>query len=469
VIPAATVTLITTGSVTQSGPDGSFAFPGASPGRASLRIEAPGYQTTFWEGVIATDRLAPIAVFLSRPRDPGTIRVFVRADDSGQPMAGAVVSIPDLNTTVTTDQAGAVVLPDIRPGFFLVTVSSLGYASLTSVVGLGESSVALEMVLPSEPIPLAPVVVEAEATFQQRLENAGFYERRAMGLGEFLDRGDIERAAPLAPSQLFRLMPGIALRGTPGTDTQDFALTGRRGFSGFDSAAEGCRMQLFVDGMLHRMDSVESYDYATRSSVTSVVGATLDQLVSVESIEAIEAYPTTSRLPQQFNVPGAQCGVVLVWTRAYTMATASSASAPPARETREVQLGDEVRLASALASGRFVVAEASPSGLTIRADDASEPVAVPASAISDIEVRLGRSVSAPRGLFFGSLTGALGGVVVLLTCNMPHFVHYGCLGGASPQAAALMSVGLGSIVGLVVSWTSDEVWAGGRLPAFAPN
>jgi hypothetical protein len=472
-IPGATVTLVTTGSVAQTGPDGSFGFSNAVPGRASLRIEAPGYQTTFWEGAIATDRLAPIAVFLSRPQDPGTIRVFVRADESGQPIAGAVVSIPDLNTTVATDQAGAVVLPDVRPGLFLVTVSSLGYASLTSLVGLQESSVALEVVLPSEPIPLDPVVVEAEANFQQRLENAGFYERRATGLGAFLDRADIERAAPVMPSELFRLMPGVDLLSV-GRGTPEYALVGRRGFSGFrsqDSAPDGpddpyggCRMQLFIDGTLHRTDLMESYDYATGESVPRVIGITLDALVPVEWIEAIEVYPSSSRLPQQFSVAGGQCGVVLVWTRAYTIATASSASTATARETRDVQLGDEVRLNTAVMAGQFRVVEMLPGSLMVQADPGSEPLEVPSELIDQLEVRLGKSLSYSKGAFFGTLTGALAGTVVLVTCNFPHFRHYGCLGGASPKAGALMTVGLGSIVGLVIAWTSDDVWAGGRLP-----
>jgi hypothetical protein len=325
-------------------------------------------------------------------------------------------------------------------------------------------STALEVALATLPIPLGPVVVEAEADFTQRLENAGFYERRAMGLGEFLDRADIERAAPLVPSQLFRLMPGIALRGTPATDTQDFALIGRRGFSGFDRPVEGCRMQLFIDGMLHRLDGAESYNYDTRESEIRVVGATLDQLVPVESIEAIEAYPTTSRLPQQFNVPGAQCGVVLVWTRAYTIATASSASTATARETRDVQLGDEVRLNTAVMAGQFRVVEMLPGSLMVQADPGSEPLEVPSELIDQLEVRLGKSLSYSKGAFFGTLTGALAGTVVLVTCNFPHFRHYGCLGGASPKAGALITVGLGSIVGLVIAWTSDDVWAGGRLP-----
>jgi hypothetical protein len=81
--------------------------------------------------------------------------------------------------------------------------------------------------------------------------------------------------------------------------------------------------------------------------------------------------------------------------------------------------------------------------------------------MSDIEISLGRSTSIKRGMQLGGMGGAAVGAVVYLSCNMPHF---GCLGGGSPGAAALMTVGLGSLVGLLLSLASDEVWAESRLP-----
>jgi hypothetical protein len=452
VIPGATVTLVTTGSVTESGPDGSFGFPEATLGRVSLRIEAPEYQTTFWEGEVVGDGAVPIEVLLSRPQDPGTLRVVVRATDSGEPLAGAAVSIPDLNISVATDESGAVVLPDMRPGSFLVTVTSLGYASLTSLVGLGESSVALEMMLPSEPIGLEPVVVEASTDFNASLDGVGFYERRGQGIGAFFDRADIERANPGIPSDLVRFIPGVERTANDLSGAPIYSADSRRGFAGFepqaftragDPVAADCQMPIFVDGAM--------YGYA----------GMLDTL-PIESIEAIEVYSGVSRIPIEFNVADRNCGLLLVWTTGADVPPPPvAAAASAARETREVQLGDEVRFASALASGRFVVAEAGPSGLTLRADDASEPIRVPASAMSDIEISLGRSTSIKRGMQLGGMGGAAVGAVVYLSCNMPHF---GCLGGGSPGAAALMTVGLGSLVGLLLSLASDEVWAESRLP-----
>ena len=451
VIPGAAVTLITTGSVTESGPDGSFGFPETTLGRVSLRIESPGYQTTFWEGDVVAGSAVPIEVLLSRPQAPGTLRVLVRSTDSGEPLAGATVSIPDLGISAATDQAGAVVLPDMRPGSFLVTASSLGYASLTSLVGVGEASVALEMVLPSVPIGLEPVVVEAETDFNARLDGVGFYERRGQGIGAFFDKADIERANPGIPSDLVRFLPGVERSTDDLSGAPIYTVDSRRGFAGFEPVGTlrtgepimpDCQMPVFVDGTLYGHFGM------------------MDTL-PVESIEAIEVYSGVSRIPIEFNVPDRSCGLMLVWTTGADIPPPPAPAAASAREIREVQLGDEVRFASALASGRFVVADAGPSGLTLRADDASEPIQVPASAMSDIEVSLGRSTSITRGMQIGGMGGAAVGAIVYLSCNMPHF---GCLGGGSPGAAALMTMGLGSLVGLLFSLASDEVWAGSRLP-----
>jgi hypothetical protein len=416
-----------------------------------------------WCLAALTAGILPSGVHAAAPQDPSTLRVVVTAEDSGEPMAGAVVSIPELGITVATDETGAVVIPSMPAGSFSVVVSSLGYASVESPVEVEGGSIALEVTLASTPIPLGAVVVEGQAAeINPALDRNGFYSRRAQGLGIFFDRAEIERANPRIPSDLIRGLPGVQSRQT---GTTNYAIGNRRGFAGFDTLmvvreqALGfdCRMQVFVDGAAYGTPRPMSRDDNGRLNGDDGV---LDSF-PIESIEAIEVISAVSRLPMQYNVASANCGVILVWTRSFSVASSTANTAPLPAGTRVVEAGDDVRIASELASGRFRVDGAGPGGLTLQADPAAGPIDVPAAAITNLEVSIGKSVPSRRGLLIGGVSGTLVGAVFAARCYFP---HYGCLGGVPAGANLLMGAGLGSIVGLVVSWASDEIWTGGRLP-----
>jgi hypothetical protein len=111
------------------------------------------------------------------------------------------------------------------------------------------------------------------------------------------------------------------------------------------------------------------------------------------------------------------------------------------------------------------VTDVGPLALILGGDSAPTPITVPAAAMTALDVRLGRSLSLERGLLVGGAAGALGGMIILASCETPRFeTPKKCLGGASAKAGAAMSLGLGALVGVVVSWMSDEVWAVGLLP-----
>ena len=417
--------------------------------------------------------LAPSSLRAAPAQDPPTLRVVVTAEDSGAPLAGAVVTLPELGISVATDQTGAVVIPGIPSGWFSVGVSRLGYVSFASSVEVASGPTALEVALSSTPIALDPVVVEGQtAEINGALDRAGFYERRAQGLGYSFDRVEIERANPRIPSDLIRGLPGVESRQV---GSSNYAIGSRRGFAGFDTLmviddqamSYDCRMQVFVDGAAFGAPRPVSLSAGAPAGVRSRDGdsrlsgddGVLD-MIPIESIEAIEVLSAVSRLPAQYNVANANCGAILVWTRNFAVPTPLGARAP-AGLTRAVQPGNEVRLASDLASGRFRVAAAGPGGLLLRRDPESPAIDVPAAAIAGLEVNMGRPLSHGRGLLLGGLAGTLGGIVVALRCNVP---PYECFTGGSPETSALMSVGVGSLLGLAVSFARGDVWEPGRLP-----
>lgn len=58
---------------------------------------------------------------------------------TGQPVAGATISIPDLKLATSTDNNGVYVLKQLPRGRYLVQVTAVGYASVTKVVDLGDT------------------------------------------------------------------------------------------------------------------------------------------------------------------------------------------------------------------------------------------------------------------------------------------------------------------------------------------
>ena len=84
---------------------------------------------------------------------------------------------------------------------------------------------------------------------------------------------------------------GYALEGNRGTDTRRLLIQSTRG--------EGCPPLFFVDGVF----------------LGDGVVVDIDQRLEVAGIEAVEFYAGTARIPSQYNLPGARCGVFLFWTR----------------------------------------------------------------------------------------------------------------------------------------------------------
>ena len=41
----------------------------------------------------------------------------------------------------------------------------------------------------------------------------------------------------------------------------------------------------------------------------------IDETINVDQLEAVEAYNTVASLPPEFNRRGAECGVIVLWTR----------------------------------------------------------------------------------------------------------------------------------------------------------
>jgi hypothetical protein len=173
-------------------------------------------------------------------------------------------------------QAGA-----IPVGAYQLNVIAVPFSRLTYTLILAEEGVVdvrIEMV--GFDYQLEPVVASARRMTQ--LETRGFYERRRVGLGHFVDREDIDSQMAVRVSDLFRSVPGA--RVIPG-----------RGNSTTIVLRGGCTPLFVLDG------SILARPVA------------LDTWISVNGLEGIEVYHAAAA-PVQYT-GRTTCGVVMLWSR----------------------------------------------------------------------------------------------------------------------------------------------------------
>lgn len=223
----------------------------------------------------------------------GELRGVVLSSEGELPVPGAEILVaPGLRAV--TDSAGRFRLPGLPPGRLRFDLRLPDLPARTLEVEIEDASVTSVVLRVSTriiPAPALDVVVRSATTRKGKL--AGFYRRRARGIGAFIDRTEIERRDPREVSDLLRSVPGVDVARGPGSTgriemTRSSALLAHR----------DCRVVYFVDGL--RIPPENAFR--------------LDEL-SPRDLEAIEVYRGVSEVPAIFLRTGEECGVVAVWTR----------------------------------------------------------------------------------------------------------------------------------------------------------
>ena len=198
----------------------------------------------------------------------------VTAAGPGDPISGAEVRAVDTGASTVTDDAGRFLLSDLAPGEQFVEIWRDGFAPMTVKVNLRTG----------ETLRVPPGLLALE------LETTGFEERRAKGRGAFLDRGQIDGFGARTVTELLRHVRGVRIR--PSLDHRVFGVTMSR-------AAHGCEPIAFLNGAY--FGSTATFD--------------VNALIAVDHLEAMEVYRGITEVPPQFDLPGAQCGVLVFWTQ----------------------------------------------------------------------------------------------------------------------------------------------------------
>lgn len=214
------------------------------------------------------------------------VRGVVMDHLTGEPLGGAAVSlgpglagIPGRGTRVTSDE-GRFRFDDVTPGTYRLSVTLLGYQAMADTVQVpAANGLDLVLLLSTQPIPLAPIVVEVG---REGRPGPGYQGRDRAGAGPYLlTRADIARRHPLRVTDVLASVPG--------------ARVVRRPYLGSVLLLRGdCVPALVMDGV--RLPNVEG----------------IDRLVSPADVESLRVYHG-AELPVEYGLH--QCGGVVIETR----------------------------------------------------------------------------------------------------------------------------------------------------------
>lgn len=228
--------------------------------------------------------------------EPGRVVGRVLDRHTGRPLAAAEVLLEGTGRRAQTDEAGFLLVEDLSPGDYVVSVQHLGFAEARdSVSVVPNRTTEIRVELSADPVEVEPLIVTALR--DARLEARGFYERRQwgerLGQGRFFGREEIERRSPARVSHLVEEVPGLRLQ-----------CGGRRGCAVVPTRAPRCtHVAVYLDGVRVIDDEDEG------------AAPSLDGLVSPAELVGLEAYSGAASLPAEFSGPTGRCGALVLWTR----------------------------------------------------------------------------------------------------------------------------------------------------------
>jgi len=263
-----------------------------------------------------------IAVLAARADAQAELQGHVFAEQARRPVKNAEVSIPRLGLRAVSDSLGRYRLQAVPRGEHVVVTRAVGFRPDSSVIAFdGDEAIVSDVVLGIAVNELPTVPVRATGQPVARGKMAAFEERKALGVGTFIDRGVLEKDENRNLAEILASnAPGISVY--RGTGSKAWAASGRTGGSSakcafckvtrnemldqFDIAA-GAPLACYLDVYL---DGTQVYSASARQTPLFNLNS-----MQASEIEAIEVYSSAARIPAQYNRTSGGCGVMLIWTR----------------------------------------------------------------------------------------------------------------------------------------------------------
>ena len=261
-----------------------------------------------WAGVAL---VAVVAAGAAQPALAQTIDGTLMEAGSDRPISlGLVIMMTtqgDSVTSAVTDSEGRFSLRAEEPGEFLLIASAFGFKETRAgLFELGrDGHMDIEFRVGAQPMPIDGILVDLQRpSIQHRLIRNGYVRRLQRGLGVFITPYDIEHSSAVSTPDLFRGIPGVAVRTVGG------GLFAHLGESvQFANALGYCTPTIYVDGQ--------------RLTPQIVSAQPLGLLLPLGDVEAVEVYRRPAEVPIEYGATGrgltsdtGACGVIVVWTKA---------------------------------------------------------------------------------------------------------------------------------------------------------
>jgi len=282
---------------------GEFSLSGLSTGEHYAYLMGRGYLPTIIQFALPGDLSgdSDIGVIFLSPGAPPLAKLSGTVVDveSEQPVVGASIALNG-DAGPMTDDVGAFRIPaaEVRWGINILEFRRIGYVPLLTELWIAQEETDLDFDIAMVPsaVRMAEVVVEGNRVLvPARL--AGFYERREVGIGEFLTEADWEDRADSYVGQVLHRMPGINVAGWR-VLVHSVPYNCRR---------KGISARIWVDGVSVNPEFIQD--------------------MNIADVFAMEVYKRIADIPARYNtnadqkfgggdsVTSAACGVILIWRR----------------------------------------------------------------------------------------------------------------------------------------------------------
>jgi hypothetical protein len=250
----------------------------------------------------------------------GTLVGTVVTDTSLRPISGVEVAMPGIGRSTTTDQNGAFQLVGIPQGAHQVVARQIGFARYEAIIAFKEGETVQRRIV----LPRVAMLDTARVVGEGYLP-VSFLEHRAVGLGRFLTRADLEKYTGQRLDHILAQLPGVGL--VHGIGAAAWVLSKRYTvplrsintgsprpnrnagddiFIPDDSDRRrgmkpGCYARVYVDRLpLNPRPTAEPVDINS---------------FAPEGLEAIEWFAGPSQTPPEYQKLNATCGVLVLHTR----------------------------------------------------------------------------------------------------------------------------------------------------------
>jgi hypothetical protein len=271
--------------------------------------------------------LALVPAALSSQSGRSLLSVGVADAETGAPIVGAEVVLPDLKLLTRSDANGQARVPNIPSGTHRVRVRFLGYSASDVQLKFDRDTVGAVFRLGKTASTISGVDVTAS---QAPAQLKDFEVRRKQGIGRFLTEADLvsvaDRDFMVVATMKF---PGLTIQSDVGNQPH---LTGMRSNCGADANAQAANrgvdrigQQAGAKPKMGMRDGYQDGDVhgSCESSRACLIQVWLDNinlgesdpaLVKTWDLSAAEFYAGNS-VPARYRTSGSACGVLLLWSK----------------------------------------------------------------------------------------------------------------------------------------------------------